>query len=138
MGREDLAPEPPTLVKDVKRVEDTCGCPRSRVGEGEEGVFPESPAPRGGGRLVGTHRELSHCAQRDCFSSGYPRVRKYRLLCICKQSLKGRGANKNSQLQAIQVCEGRFLNREAIAHCSGSARPEILFSFLILKRGPQR
>lgn len=42
MGREDLAPESAKLVKDVRRVEDTCGRPRSRVG-GERRVFFQSP-----------------------------------------------------------------------------------------------
>lgn len=35
-------------------------------------AFPKSQAPSGGGRLVGTHGELSHCTQQDCFYSGYP------------------------------------------------------------------
>lgn len=98
------------------------------------GCFPRVPGSQRRWQVGGdTQGVFTLCPAGLCFYSGYPWVRQYRLLCICKQCLKGRGANKNSQLEAIKVCEGRLLNREAVAHCSGSAQPKMYFLFYFWK-----
>lgn len=80
------------------------GCPSGVIFVCVWGGVPRAqglPAEVAGHWGLGSH---SQCAQRGPVYSGDPRVRKYRSLSICKQSLKGHGANRSRQLRAIRGC----------------------------------
>lgn len=98
------------MGEDVKRVQDPRGRPGSGVFRWWE-CFPPvggpctTQAPSVGGRLAGRPGEPSQCAQQgsvsiqDTLGSG-----NIDGSLVCKQSLKGRGANQNSQLEATEEC----------------------------------
>lgn len=80
------------------------GCPSGVIFVCGGGVFPEPRGSQPRWQVTGDWGRIHSVPSGALFYSGDPRVRKYRSLSICKQSLKGHGANRSRQLRAIRGC----------------------------------